>query len=152
MVAHIPLERQKKLGKVFTPETLKILNTLFDEQLWIDYSNRRYSKHPQFDEGHKAIYLLFLCCVKCGLRIGEGIGTRVNQFLFDEKVFVVDGFWRSNQLVRTTFNKCGSDDDKKIRVAPLPDDFAEMMKKYIQENNLGPEDYVFQRYGKPIRK
>lgn len=61
-----------------------------------------------------------LCCVKCGLRIGEGIGTRVNQFLFDEKVFVVDGFWRSNQLVRTTFNKCGSDDDKKIRVAHIP--------------------------------
>jgi len=150
------LERQKKLGKVFTPETLKIkrfaLNTLFDKKLWIDYSNRRYSKHPQFDEGHKAIYLLFLCCVKCGLRIGEGIGTRVNQFLFDEMVFVVDGFWRSNQLVRTTFNKCGSDDDKKIRVAPLPDDFAEMMKKYIQDNNLGPYDYVFQRYGKPIRK
>jgi len=67
-------------------------------------------------------------------------------------VFVVDGFWRSNQLVGTTFNKCGSDDDKKIRVAPLPDDFAEMMKKYIQDNNLGPYDYVFQRYGKPIRK
>lgn len=27
-----------------------------------------------------------------------------------------------------------------------------MMKKYIQNNNLGPDDYVFQRYGKPIRK
>ncbi|MCI6816287.1 MAG: tyrosine-type recombinase/integrase [Treponema porcinum] len=141
--------RNSKKKDIFTVDEL---NALFDEKLWIDYSNRRYSKHPQFDEGHKAIYLLFLCCVKCGLRIGEGIGTRVNQFLFDEKVFVVDGFWRSDQLVRTTFNKCGSDDDKKIRVAPLPDDFAQMMKKYIQDNNLGPDDYVFQRYGKPIRK
>lgn len=141
--------RNSKKKDIFT---VNELNAFFDEQLWIDYSNKKYSKHPQFDEGHEAIYLLFLCCVKCGLRIGEGIGTRVNQFLFDKKVFVVDGFWRSNELVRTTFNKCGSNDDKKIRVAPLPDDFAEMMKNYIREKNLGSEDYVFQRYGKPIRK
>lgn len=141
--------RNSKKKDIFTVDEL---NTLFDEKLWIDYSNMRYSKHPQFDEGHKAIYLLFLCCVKCGLRIGEGIGTRVNQFLFDEKVFVVDGFWRSNQLVRTTFNECGSDDDKKIRVAPLPEDLARIMRNYIFDMKLDPEDFVFQRYGKPIRK
>ena len=64
---------------------------------------------PQFDEGHKAMYLLFLCCVKLGLRIGEGIGIRTNQFLFDERAFVVDGFWKANQLYRTTYNKCGAE-------------------------------------------
>lgn len=142
-------KRNSKKKDIFTVDEL---NIFFDESLWINYSNEKYLKFPQFNEGHKAMYLMFLCCIKCGLRIGEGIGTRVNQFLFDEKVFVVDGFWKHNSLIRTDFNKCGSIDDKKIRVAPLPEDFAIIIKKYIQENNLGPDDFVFQRYGKPIRK
>lgn len=142
-------KRNSKKKDIFTVDEL---NVFFDESLWINYSNEKYLKFPQFNEGHKAMYLMFLCCIKCGLRIGEGIGTRVNQFLFDEKVFVVDGFWKHNSLIRTDFNKCGSIDDKKIRVAPLPEDFAIIIKKYIQENNLGPDDFVFQRYGKPIRK
>ncbi len=142
-------KRNSKKKDIFTVDEL---NVFFDESLWINYSNEKYLKFPQFNEGHKAMYLMFLCCIKCGLRIGEGIGTRVNQFLFDEKVFVVDGFWKHNSLIRTDFNKCGSVDDKKIRVAPLPEDFAIIIKKYIQENNLGPDDFVFQRYGKPIRK
>lgn len=142
-------KRNSKKKDIFT---VNELNIFFDESLWINYSNEKYLKFPQFNEGHKAMYLMFLCCIKCGLRIGEGIGTRVNQFLFDEKVFVVDGFWKHNSLIRTDFNKCGSIDDKKIRVAPLPEDFAIIIKKYIQENNLGPDDFVFQRYGKPIRK
>ena len=132
--------------------TTNELNKLFDESLWIKLSSSKYAKHPQFDEGHKAIYLMFLCCIECGLRIGEAIGARVNQFLFDQKVFVVDGFYKHNQLVRTTYNKCGSEEDRKIRVAPLPDEFALIIQNYIEENNLSADDYVFQRYNKPIRK
>ncbi|MCR4742890.1 MAG: site-specific integrase [Treponema sp.] len=142
-------KRNTKKKDVFTTEEL---NQLFDEKLWISISKNRYEKHPQFDEGHKAIYLMFLCCVKCGLRIGESIGARVNQFLFDQEVFLVDGFYKHNQLVRTNYNKCGSEEDKKIRVVPLPEDFAQIIREYILENKLSSEDYVFQRYGKPIRK
>ena len=67
-----------------------------------------------------SMYFMFLCCIECGLRIGEAIGTRANQFLFEQGMFVVDGFYKHNQLVRTNYNKCGSEDDKKIRVVPLP--------------------------------
>lgn len=145
-----PKFRRNSIKKdVFTTDEL---NILFDESLWINLSSTKYANHPQFDEGHKAIYLMFLCCIKCGLRIGEAIGARVNQFLFDQGMFVVDGFYRHNQLLRTTYNKCGSDEDRKIRVTPLPEDFAIIIQKYIAENNLSGDDFVFQRYNKPIRK
>lgn len=145
-----PKFRRNSIKKdVFTTDEL---NILFDESLWIDLSSTKYAKHPQFDEGHKAIYLMFLCCIKCGLRIGEAIGARVNQFLFDQGMFVVDGFYRHNQLLRTNYNKCGSEEDKKIRVALLPEDFSLIIQKYISENNLSGDDFVFQRYNKPIRK
>ncbi len=132
--------------------TTSELNAFFNEQLWIDLSREKYAKHPQFFEGHKAIYLLFLCCVECGLRIGEAIGVRASQFLFDQGMFVVDGFYKHNLLVRTTYNKCGSEDDKKIRVVPLPKDFALIMQAYISEEGIAQYDYVFKRYNKPIRK
>lgn len=145
-----PKFRRNSIKKdVFTTDEL---NILFDESLWINLSSTKYSNHPQFDEGHKAIYLMFLCCIKCGLRIGEAIGARVNQFLFDQGMFVVDGFYRHNQLLRTNYNKCGSEEDKKIRVAPLPEDFSLIIQKYIAENHLSGDDFVFQRYNKPIRK
>lgn len=145
-----PKFRRNSIKKdVFTTDEL---NILFDESLWINLSSTKYANHPQFDEGHKAIYLMFLCCIKCGLRIGEAIGARVNQFLFDQGMFVVDGFYRHNQLLRTNYNKCGSEEDKKIRVAPLPKDFSLIIQKYIAENNLSGDDFVFQRYNKPIRK
>lgn len=142
-------KRNSKKKDVFTTDEL---NLLFDRQLWIDMSNKRYSKHPQFDEGYESIYLMFLCSIECGLRIGEAIGIRVKQFEFEEGILVVDGFYKHNQLVRTNYNKCGSDDDRKIRVVPLPKNFALVMQAYIQENELKDDDYVFQRYGKPIRK
>ena len=145
-----PKFRRNSIKKdVFTTDEL---NILFDESFWINLSSTKYANHPQFDEGHKAIYLMFLCCIKCGLRIGEAIGARVNQFLFDQGMFVVDGFYRHNQLLRTNYNKCGSEEDKKIRVAPLPEDFSLIIQKYIAENNLSGDDFVFQRYNKPIRK
>lgn len=128
------------------------LNLLFEENIWISLNKNHYAKHPQFDEGHQSMYLMFLCCAKCGLRIGEAIGARVKQFLFNQKVFVVDGFYKHNQLVRTNYNKCGSEEDRKIRVVPLPDDLVVIIQKYIEENRLSADDYVFLRYNKPIRK
>ena len=105
--------------------------------------SKRYAKHPQFDEGHKSIYLLLLCCLKCGLRISEAIAIQTRQFLFDQGMLVVDGFYKCNQLVRTNYNKCGSDDDRKIRVVPVPEDFLHIIQSYIQKNNLSENNYVF---------
>ncbi|WP_022933447.1 tyrosine-type recombinase/integrase [Treponema bryantii] len=141
--------RDSKKKDIFTTEEL---NILFDESLWINLSNDKYRNHPQFDEGHRSIYLMLLCCANFGLRISEGIGIKANQFLFDQKMFVVDGFYKNDERIRTNFNKKGSEEDRKIRVVPIPDNIHDIMKKYIQENNSGPDDYVFLRYGHPIRR
>lgn len=128
------------------------LNLLFNESNWQRMSEEMYKNHPQFDEGYKAVYLMFLCCIKCGLRLGEGIGLHVNQFLFAQGMLLVDGFYKHTARIRTNFNKCGSENDKKLRVVPLPNDLALVIQNYISDNNLTSDDYVFYRYGKPIRK
>ena len=74
-------------------------------------SNEKYKNHPQFDEGHKLIYLMLLCCSSLGLRVSESIGIRAGQFLFDEKMFVVYGFYKNEEKIRTNFNKKGSEND-----------------------------------------
>ena len=140
--------RNSKKKDIFTKEEMK---ALFNESVWLQVSDKRYAKHPQFDEGHKAIYLMFLVAANCGLRIGEAIGIKVKQFLFDQKVLVVDGYFKHTTLIRTTYNKCGSEDNQKIRVAPLPDIILNILQNYFKAQGLGPEDYAFQRYGKPIR-
>ena len=62
---------------------------------------------------------MLLCCANFGLRISEGIGIKAKQFLFDQKMFVVDGFYKNDEKIRTNFNKKGSDEDRKIRVVPI---------------------------------
>lgn len=128
------------------------LNALFDENLWITMTKEKYVKTPQFNEDYRSIYLMFLCCAKCGLRIGEAIGLRVQQFLFDQGMLFIDGFYKHNTLERTNFNKCGSESNQKFRVVPLPNDLQSLIKAYVEEKSLQGEDYIFSRYNKPIRK
>lgn len=67
-------------------------------------------------------------------------------------MLVVDGFYKYEARVRTNFNKCGSAENQKFRVVPMPDELAIVMKKYIESKNLTDGDYVFTRYGVPLRK
>lgn len=43
-------------------------------------------------------------------------------------------------------------EDSKIRVVPVPDILINMIQVYIAEHNLTKNDFVFSRYGIPIRK
>lgn len=141
--------RQTVKKDIFTTEEL---NILFNEGLWQQLSKKMYEKQPQFDEGYISIYLMFLCAISFGLRLGEAIGIKAKQFLFDYGMFVVDGFYRYEEHERTNFNKKGSAEDQKIRVVPMPETIAGIMKNYILETNTKPDDFVFLRYGQPIRK
>ena len=132
--------------------TTSELNKLFDENVWRTLHKHMYAKLAQYDEGYKAVYLLFLTSITCGLRLGEAIGVRVKQFLFEQNMFVVDGFYRYTERERTDFNKCGSQADRKLRVVPLSDTLKALIQEYIKEQNLTADDFVFTRYGKPIRK
>lgn len=134
---------------IFTTEEL---NLLFNEALWQKLNQKMYEKQPQYDEGYTALYLMFLCAISFGLRLGEAIGIRAKQFLFDYGMFVVDGFYRYEERERTNFNKKGSAEDQKIRVVPIPDNIAPILKNYITETGVQADDFVFLRYGQPIRK
>lgn len=141
--------RKTEKKDIFTTEEL---NTLFNEALWQKLCIKMYEKQPMYDEGYIAIYLMFLCAISFGLRLGEAIGIRAKQFLFDYGMFVVDGFYRYEEHERTNFNKKGSAEDQKIRVVPIPDNIAPILKNYIAETGVQAEDFVFLRYGQPIRK
>ena len=134
---------------IFTTEEL---NILFNEALWQRLNQKMYEKQPRYDDGYIALYLMFLCAISFGLRLGEAIGIRAKQFLFDYGMFVVDGFYRYEEHERTNFNKKGSADDQKLRVVPIPDNIAPILKNYILESGTQPDDFVFLRYGHPIRK
>lgn len=141
--------RQTVKKDIFTTEEL---NILFNEALWQRLNQKMYEKQPRYDDGYIALYLMFLCAISFGLRLGEAIGIRAKQFLFDYGMFVVDGFYRYEEHERTNFNKKGSADDQKLRVVPILDNIAPILKNYILESGTQPDDFVFLRYGQPIRK
>ena len=132
--------------------TTEELNALFNEALWERVCQKMYEKQPQYDEGYMDLYLLFLCAISFGLRLGEAIVIKVKQFLFDYGMFVVDGFYRYEERERTNFNKKGSVEDQKIRVVPIPDNILPVLRNYITQLNAQPDDFAFIRYGQPIRK
>ena len=62
--------RQTVKKDIFTTEEL---NALFNEALWQKLNQKMYEKEPQFDDGYIALYLMFLCAISFGLRLGEAI-------------------------------------------------------------------------------
>lgn len=88
-------------------------------------------------------FLIFLCISSCGLRVGEARALRVDQILFEDKFLLINGFCLYNGQ-RTNYNKKGSCDNKKIRVAPLPDQTYLLLKNYVDYNHLKDSDFIFQ--------
>ena len=95
--------------------------------------------------------MLFLLVASCGLRIGEARGLKANQFLFDKKVLVINGFCKRNGE-RTGYNKKGNDEDSKIRIAQLPDSTLVIVKNYIKTFLIGDDDFLFTMNGHPVRQ
>lgn len=84
--------RKSRKKDIFTTDEL---NKLFDEDLWVKLNTQMYEKQPQYDEGYLSVYLLFLTSINCGLRLGEAIGLKVQQFLFDEKILGMEDLLES---------------------------------------------------------
>jgi integrase len=87
-------------------------------------------------------YLLFLCAVYGGLRIGEAAGLRPKQFVYEYKALVVDGFCRMNGE-RMRYNKKGTEEHPRTRAVPLPERVLEQMKEHIREEGIGEEEFCF---------
>ena len=124
--------RNTKKADILTTEEL---NRFFDKELW---ENSRD-------------HLIFLCIASFGLRLGEARALQLRQFIFDKNAVVIDGFCKRNG-VRTNYNKKGSNEDKKWRVAVAPDSTMQLVYNYCFLNQIQSDDFVFVREGKvPVR-
>lgn len=123
--------RNSKKADILTTEEL---TNLFKEENWKT----------------KRDYVLFSTIISCGLRLGEARGLKLSQFIFEEKLLIVDGFCK-NTGERTNFNKAGNESDLKIRVVPLPDELIILLKDFIAENKICCENnYIFTREDKKV--
>ena len=114
--------RNSRKADIFTSEEL---SKFFDQKIWES----------------KAEWLLFALTAACGLRLGEAMAIQVRQLNLYEGILVVDGFMRRNG--RTNFNKKGSNENRKIRCLPLPDNLIMELAAHISVNNLEMDDYLF---------
>lgn len=105
-----------------------------------------FSNWRNYDE-----WLLFRVIFYCGLRISEARALRPCQFLWKEKVVIINGFCKPNGQ-RTNYNKKGSNEDPKIRTVILPDELIVNVKKYIDLHKRKPNDFIFQYNDKPYRR
>ncbi|MBR4323214.1 site-specific integrase [Treponema sp.] len=124
--------RNTKKADIFTTEEL---NRFFDKELW---ENSRD-------------HLIFLCIASFGLRLGEARALQLRQFIFDKNAVVIDGFCKRNGE-RTNYNKKGSNEDKKWRVAVAPDTTMQLVYNYSFLNQIQADEFVFVKEGKlPVR-
>lgn len=150
---------------------LSVFSEIFKEAIWFDlkivppnFNNFvRHSKKADIfstDELQKLfkkenfpnemMYLFFLLCLSAGMRLGEIRAVRTKQFIFDKEIIVIDGFCKQNG-VRTVYNKTGSVDKPKFRLAFLPETTLSAMKDWIEANGLTEDDFCFTQNGKPVR-
>lgn len=114
--------------------TTSELNDFFDSSYWNSYRD----------------YVFFKVIISCGLRLGEARGLRYSQFLFDDKVLLINGFCKKNGK-RTNYNKTGNAEEKKIRIAPLPDDIIPLIQHFYQSEKREEYNFLFtDEYGRPI--
>ncbi|MDR0663712.1 MAG: site-specific integrase [Spirochaetaceae bacterium] len=150
---------------------VKIFNEIYEEAKWQGYNIQK----PRFDtfavRAKKAnvlttaelnalyipenfpsdiFFVMFLLCVSAGLRLGEIRAVRRKQIFFEHKCILVDGFMKRG-LVRTTYNKKGSPENPRLRVAMLPDSTLKRLAEYLTAHPIGDDDYMFSEDGnKPI--
>lgn len=119
--------RNSKKADIFTTEEL---NAFFNQTLWTSERD----------------FLLFLCMASFGLRLGEARALQRRQFIFDKNSLIIDGFCKKDGE-RTSYNKKGSDENKKWRVAIAPDLTMRLVNDFILKNNIQDNDFVFTKDG-----
>ena len=87
----------------------------------------------------------------CGLRISEARALRPCQFYWKAKIVIINGFCKPNGE-RTNYNKKGSVEDPKTRVVILPDELIVLLRRYIRNNKISPNDFMFKYHNKPYRR
>lgn len=123
--------RNSKKSDIFTEEELQ---KLFNPKIWENYK----------------YFLLFKTMECCGLRSGEARGLKKNQFMFEKKCLLINGFCKRHGE-KTTYNKKGSSENQKFRIVPIPSSLEKLLNPYVQ--NCDNESFIFSNDGiKPFSK
>jgi integrase len=96
-------------------------------------------------------FLFFLLSLSAGLRLGEARAVRLKQIIFDRKALIIDGFCKKSGE-RTGYNKMGSPEHPKLRVALLPDFTLAKINEFLKDKALGPDDFIFTYNDRPVRQ
>lgn len=106
----------------------------------------KFSNWTSYDE-----WLLFRVIFFCGLRISEARALRPCQFYWKAKIVIINGFCKPNGE-RTNYNKKGSVEDPKTRVVILPDELIVLLRRFIRNNKISQNDFLFKYHNKPYRR
>lgn len=91
----------------------------------------------------KASFLLLLLTLSAGLRISEARAFTPEQLYFNESAILVNGFLDRHTDVRNSYNKLGSLEDKKWRIALIPPATAQLIQNYIVETGKKGDELLF---------
>ena len=95
------------------------------------------------------LLLMFELGLCCGLRLGEMRAIRAGQIIAASQALVVDGY--INKLgERTNYNKKGSEEKPKFRVAFLSERLLKKVTEAAALKGLGPEDFLFTLNERPF--
>jgi integrase len=94
-------------------------------------------------------YTMFLLCLSCGLRLGEARAVRPKQILFERKALIIDGFCKQDGT-RTTYNKTGTPDNPRFRVAMIPDMTLGKVSEYLIAHPMTDDSFLFTENGSPF--
>ncbi len=96
-------------------------------------------------------YVFFLVCLSAGLRLGEVRALRPCQLIQEKHALIIDGFLK-REGERTNFNKTGNADNPRYRVVLIPNLVLKLLSDWIDKNEVGYNEFVFQYENRPIRK
>lgn len=107
-----------------------------------------------------AAFILFLLTAAAGLRISEARGFRTCQYLQKQQMVIVDGFMARDNLERYAYNKTGSDDNPRWRVAIVQGFAVDAIESFLRWQNCevsansgkeGADAVAFKYNGAPFR-
>ncbi len=99
----------------------------------------------------EASYLLLLLTLSAGLRISEARAFTPEQLYYEQSAILVNGFLDRYTDVRNHYNKTGSEEDKRWRIALIPPGTADLLKNYIEKTGKRDDQLLFTHWTKKKR-
>lgn len=98
--------------------------------------------HPE-NFPDEASFLLLLLTFSAGLRISEARAFTPEQLFYNESAVLINGFLDRYTDERYPYNKTGSNEDKRWRVALIPPITARLLQNYIIKTGKKNDELLF---------